>query len=99
MSVTTPRFRDWSTWSPIISLMHMSGVPVTKDLHQKGAKVQREEVLKTIDAFFHTIGEAKPEGQENAVNRMHEVILTAERNASILSKLWAVRHLLDKLKD
>jgi hypothetical protein len=99
MSATTPRFRDWSTWSPIISLMHMSGVPVTKDLHQKGAKVQREEVLKTIDAFFHTIGEAKPEGQENAVNRMHEVILTAERNASILSKLWAVRHLLDKLKD
>jgi hypothetical protein len=99
MGEKTPRFRDWSTFSPIISLMHMAGIPVVKDLHQKGAAVQRAEILKTIDGFYQTFGLTKPAGQDAAVTEMEKMILTAERNASLLIKLWEIRHLLDRLKD
>lgn len=99
MTEKTPRFKDWSSFSPIITITRLIGMSGRTDLHTKGREEQRKEILKTIDKFFETFDIPKPQDQNQAADEIEKIFLTIERNVKLLQILRKVRTHLDRLKD
>lgn len=92
------RATGWDTASRFNELGALSGLPRIDKLHQKAGKVQMEQLSKAVSGFFALIGEEEPSDPAEKAKTLMTLFRTAERNSKMLSDLWEIRDMLDRLK-
>jgi hypothetical protein len=92
---TGARYTDYRVGSAVNNMAQGFGGEYVRDLHRKGKAEQLAHLNKAIDGFFKAIDEPRPADQEEALKKVQNAILGAERNVFLINKIHTFRNLLD----